>query len=318
MKILFITCSRIGDAVLTTGVLQHILKNHPTAQVTVAADPLVADLFSDYPLLENLFQFKKQKHSLHWLDLWKQVVKTSWDWVIDLRGSGIAYMLWAKKRTTWKSIPNDTRHKVAQISGCVGIPLEAPHLWVSEETEKSVLKWLPDRPFLALSPAANWVGKQWPLENFIHLLHLFYQTFPESSVLVMAAPHEKPMIQGLLDAFPKEKLFTTIDHNPTLIQTAACIQKAQLFLGNDSGLMHMAAAVKTPTIGLFGPSREENYGPFQMPGENRNYVVRIPLTYDELRQTEGFSHQSQSCFMTGLQVDTVWAAVRNCWEKACL
>jgi heptosyltransferase-3 len=313
MNILFITCSRIGDAVLTTGVLNYIAEKHRNAQVTIAADPLVADLFQDYPLLKTIIRFAKEKNSKHWFTLWKQVVGQRWDWIIDLRGSGIAYALFAQKRTTWKSVPKDTRHKVEQISACVHIPVTAPHLWIGENTYQSVEGWVPSKPFLALAPAANWVGKQWPLDSFSVLLSLFNKSFPNAPVIIMAAPHERSMIQPLLDKF--SNCSTIIDYNPSLIQTAACIQKARVFLGNDSGLMHMAAALKTPTVGLFGPSREENYGPFQYSGEDRNSVVRIPMTYDQLAQTEGFSHKSQNCYMTDLTVETVWSVLEYMWQK---
>ncbi len=77
----------------------------------------------------------------------------------------------------------------------------------------------------------------------------------------------------------------------------------------------MAAAVGIPTLGLFGPSREENYGPydghFAKTGTQTNAVIRIPQTYDQLKAMPGFSHQSQDCYMTGLTVETVWNSLKN-------
>ena len=97
-------------------------------------------------------------------------------------------------------------------------------------------------------------------------------------------------------------------------------KNCRLFIGNDSGLMHMSAAVGTPTIGLFGPSREENYGPydghFLLNKDNKiNTVIRIPLTYEELKKTPGFSHQSQDCYMTTLTTDVVWPLLKQQWEN---
>lgn len=310
-KILFITCSRIGDAVLTTGILNYIQHEIPNAKVTIAVDPLPASLFSDYPLLDKLIIFAKQKRSRHWLDLWKQVKGQQWDWVIDLRGSIISYGLRCARRSVWRQKENDPRHKVEQISSLVKIPVTSPALWFNTERLKIAESLLAEGAFhLAMAPAANWIGKQWPIERFTEIAQQFCKIHPQAKIVLIAAPHERKIVQPLIDKVAPSQLINLIDHNYDLGQTAACLQQCQLFLGNDSGLMHMAAAVGIPTIGLFGPSREENYGPYDSHlatiGKKVNSVIRIPQTYDQLKLMPHFSHQSQDCYMTGLTVDAVW------------
>ncbi len=330
-NILFITCSRIGDAVLTTGILAEIERRYPNAKVTIAVDPLPAPLFEDYPLLDDFIVFAKEYHSKHWLTLWKQVFKKRWDWVIDLRGSAISYGLLTKRRSIWKSKPGDPRHKVEQVSALVGFETSNPTLWFSKErlsrlssldlfrgSIDSRVKSENDKrgtAYLAVAPAANWVGKQWPIEYFTELLKRFMEKYSDAKVAIFAAPHEKSMVEPMLKELPKDRTLSLIDSGLSLAETAACIKQCKAFIGNDSGLMHISAAVKTPTIGLFGPSREQNYGPWQAPGEDRNIVVRIPMSYDELKETPGFSHKSQDCYMTSLKVDTVKGALETIWEK---
>lgn len=320
MKILFITCSRIGDAVLTTGILQYIINHYPNARVTIAVDPLPAPLFSDYPLLDNLIVFPKQKRGRHWLSLWQQVRGQRWDWVIDLRGSLIGYAVRSKRRAIWRQRAQDNRHKAEQISGLVGIQTTPPALWFSSLRLKYAYTLLPQAGhYLAMAPAANWIGKQWPISYFIELAQKFSHHHPGAKVVVMAAPHERPMVQPLLQALPASSLICLMDYNLDLGQIAACLSRCHLFIGNDSGLMHMAAAVGVPTIGLFGPSREENYGPYDShydkTGMSVNRVIRIPKTYQELKNTPGFSHKTKDCYMTDLKVDTVWPVLQEQWQR---
>ncbi|NBT85171.1 MAG: glycosyltransferase family 9 protein [Alphaproteobacteria bacterium] len=315
MKILFITCSRIGDAVLTTGILSEIQKRYPFAKVTIAVDPLPASLFEDYPLLNDLIVFPKQRLSKHWLTLWTKVVGQKWDWVIDLRGSAISYLLLTKKRVVWKSKPSDPRHKVEQVSALIDGKAFSPELWFSEKWFEKTRACFDNHPCVAVAPAANWVGKQWPISSFIEVFKRFSHQYPETKIAIFAAPHEKSMVEPLIESLPKEQVLSFFDKNLSLIETAACIKQCKVFIGNDSGLMHIAAALRVPTIGLFGPSREQNYRPWQDYDETRNIVVRIPMTYDELKSTPEFSHKSQDCYMTSLSVETVWPILENHWER---
>lgn len=318
--ILFITSSRIGDAVLTTGVLSHIHQYFPECLVTIAADPLSASLFQEYPLLDKLIIFSKQKYSRHWLALRREVKHHPWDWIIDLRGSLISYTLKCQKRSIWHQTKNDSRHKVEQICRLLNIPLTAPTLWHSQDQHEKAEALLPDGfSYLALAPAANWIGKQWPIERFTRIAQHFCERYKDTKIVLIAAPHEESMVAPLIKGTPSNRLINLVNKNLDLGQIGACLKRCQLFLGNDSGLMHMAAALEVPTIGLFGPSKEENYGPFDnlllREGKAINKVVRIPQTYHQLKATSGFSLKSKDSYMKGLTLDAVWKILKEQWEK---
>jgi heptosyltransferase-3 len=178
-------------------------------------------------------------------------------------------------------------------------------------------KQLIQKPTLALAPAANWVGKQWPISNFKAVSEKFLHQFPGANIAVFCAPHERDSLKPLLDAIDTKRLYDFTQGQYGLSQAGALIKACHLFVGNDSGLMHMSAAVGTSTIGLFGPSRENNYGPFEMPSANpKHRVMRIPLSYDELSQQDGFSHKAQTCFMGDLKIEAVGDAIQDKWESA--
>src|SRR5579884_3321865 len=98
MRILFVTATRIGDAVLSTGLLSHLVERFPGARLTIAAGPAAAPLFEAVPGLERLIVVEKRPHGLHWPRLYREVAGRRWDIVVDLRGSAIAWLLRSGER----------------------------------------------------------------------------------------------------------------------------------------------------------------------------------------------------------------------------
>ena len=86
MDILFVTATRIGDAVLSTGLLAYLVDRYPGARLTIAAGPIAAPLFEAVPGLERLIVVEKRRWALHWLPLYAAVGARRWDLVVDLRG----------------------------------------------------------------------------------------------------------------------------------------------------------------------------------------------------------------------------------------
>src|SRR3712207_3276259 len=87
--ILFITATRIGDAVLSSGLIKKLLDEIPAARFTIVAGPDAAPLFADTPHLDQIIVFDKHKGGGHWFGLWSQVRQKRWGLVVDLRGSAI-------------------------------------------------------------------------------------------------------------------------------------------------------------------------------------------------------------------------------------
>ena len=140
-------------------------------------------------------------------------------------------------------------------------------------------------PIIAISPAANWRAKTWRACHFIALIEQLTKSdglYPNAHIMLVAAKHERPQVQPIIDALPSNQLIDLIG-TQDLLTIAACIQRADLFIGNDSGLMHMAAAVGTRTVGLFGPSDPAKYGPFGAHGSS----ISTHKHPDELMQVLG-------------------------------
>lgn len=301
MSNLFILPTFLGDSILTTGVIEKY-KEEPS---TIIATSLVAPLFADLPHLEKLIIINKQPWKKHWLEVWKATHRTSWNHVIDYRGSTISFLLRAKKRHIWTHRA-DLVHKVYQVSRTVrSQEALAPTLWFSDARLQQVKQ---ERPIFAVAPIPGWRGKQWPIENYISLLKTFCKTYPEAQVAVFCAPKEKDLVEPLFNVLPPDQCMNTIGRD--LLDNAALIRSSRLFLGNDSGLMHLSAAVRTPTIALFGPSNENIYGPWsdQIPSPHRT-LRGSPFT-GNVRQVK----EDTKCYMTDLAVPPVWEVVKERWE----
>lgn len=306
-RILFITSTRIGDAVLSTGLLANLVEKHPDARFTIACGPAAADLFRAAPRLDKLVILSKKKFNGHWFDLWRDCIGTKWDLVVDLRNSIVSRLLFKRKATLRPAI-NSGRHKVIDNAAALGLdPPPAPHIWLSATAENTAKNIIPDDAYvIALGPSANWPAKQWPIEKFKMLaqkLTASNSPFTNARILIVAAPHEREQVVSLINALPPSIVIEAIGHD--LLTVAACLKRCRLFVGNDSGLMHIAAAVGIPTLGLFGPGFEKIYGPW---GDHCT-TVRTPESAEELLSR--ITKSNVPCLMDSLNVDTVYENAVN-------
>jgi ADP-heptose:LPS heptosyltransferase len=265
--ILFITATRIGDAVLSSGLIRKLAEEIPNARFTIVAGPAAAPLFVDIPNLDEVIVFEKSKNSGHWFQLWRRVRRRRWGLVVDLRGSAISGFLSRQRRAVYRRPTGPPVHKVIEAARVLGVEDDppAPYLFTSPETEAAADELTAGvGPILALAPSANWVGKTWPLERFAQVaIQLLGEGGPMAGgrLMVLGGPEDAHVIQALRHVVLKER-FIGLVGKVDLLTSYACLKRARLFVGNDSGLMHLAAAAGAPTLGLFGPSDERHYAPW--------------------------------------------------------
>jgi ADP-heptose:LPS heptosyltransferase len=261
MRILFITSSRIGDAVISCGILERLRLENPNARFTVACGAVAEGIFLRLPNLERLIVFEKERFDLHWLRLWSKLAGHLWDMVVDVRGSGISLLLAAKRRKMLRGGRRPGRRYEQLGQGMGFSPAPLPVAWIAPADEARAAALLPaGAPIIALGPTANWSGKVWPAENFIALYNDLSVALPGARAAVLAGPGEaeRAMAAPVLAAIPGAIDLVGILSLP---EVAACLRRARIFIGNDSGLMHIAAAAGTPTLGLFGRSMASEYAP---------------------------------------------------------
>ncbi len=313
MRVLFVTATRIGDAVLSTSVLAHVIERYPACRVTVACGPAAAPLFAAVPNVERVIPFEKQPGGRHWLALWSSTVTTFWGLVVDLRASALAYLVPARRRIV-TARHHGTGHRLeafASLLGCSEPP--APRLWLAPEHEAAAERWLaPCRTALAIGPTAGWPRKAWPVARFVELVRRLTApsgVLPGAHTVLLGAPDEREMTRPIADALDK---CVDLVGQADLLTSYAVLRRCQLFVGNDSAPMHMAAASGIPTLGLFGPSRDRWYAPWG----RQTAVVRTPQSFDELVGAPDYDRHVETSLMEGITVDMAEAAVRELWARA--
>lgn len=274
---MFITSTYLGDAIISSGILEALRKQNPEAKFTVACGPVAAPLFEAMPQLERLIPIQKMSYSRHWIKLWGQCFFKKWDLVVDVRGTGLSHFLFAKKRRIWGS-SNSKELRVHQLAKFMGFKETTPSKLHVGPAHQRAADDLVKGEIICLSPVASWDKKCWPLDHFAKLAHelLTSKTFSSKArVAILGAPFQRKELEPLFQALPKD----TVDLVGTvpLPVLAGVLEKSSLFVGNDSGLMHLAAAMGTPTVGLFGPSPENIYAPW---GKKTTYV-RTKQSFEE-------------------------------------
>ncbi|HZZ69923.1 MAG TPA: glycosyltransferase family 9 protein [Phenylobacterium sp.] len=309
--ILFITSNRIGDAVLSSGLVKRLSDEIPNARFTIVAGPVAAPLFEEVPALDRIIEFAKAKGGGHWFDLWRQVRDKRWGLVVDLRGSGLSRFVSTRRRAIWRKNSGPPVHKVIEAARILKIEDDPapPYIFTAPQTEARAEELTAGfGPILALAPAANWLGKTWPLERFSRVaMRLLDPEGPMKGgrLMVLGGPEDAKLARELKDVVMRHQ-FINLTDGVDLLTAYACLKRARLFIGNDSGTMHMAAAAGVPTLGLFGPSDETHYGPWGL----HTRVARGPRSFEQIRSVDpGFGQAL--CHMMDLSVDTVAAAAEE-------
>ncbi len=260
MRILFVTSNRLGDAVLSTGLLDRLIAMYPEARITVACGPVAVGVFQRMPNLERIVPIAKLPYGRHWFALWRTTVTHVWDLVVDIRGSLLSWLVPARRRAAMRP---SSGHKTAQLARVLRLtPPPMPVAWFDAEDAARVAGFFTaGRPVVALAPTANWGPKIWPPDRFAALFQrLAASRLPNAIPAVIAGPGdtEAEMARPLLERLPGA---IDLVGKLSLPEIAAFLSRTSLFVGNDSGLMHLAAASGAPVLGLFGPTNAAEYGP---------------------------------------------------------
>jgi heptosyltransferase-3 len=163
---------------------------------------------------------------------------------------------------------------------------------------------LADRAFVHLHPASRWLFKTWPAASFAALIDRLHEA--GHRVVVTAAPSEPEL--AMVRAIRERTSAPTVDlaGQLSLRELAALTARATLFVGVDSAPMHIAAAMGTPTVAIFGPSGDAEWAPWMVP----HRVVASERHLCRPCGIDGCGGSKVSDCLVTLPVDAVWAAAR--------
>ena len=265
-KILLITLSNIGDAVMTTPVLEALHNHYPQATIDIVTDARAHELFTHCPYAGDVLLKDKQAGWRGTAALVKQLRRTRYDLVVDLRTDGLTLLLRTRQRLTRRGSRPLGQHAAERHFGVISrhvatSTLPATQVWLSAVEHRYAseqLAVLPGERWLALAPGARWPPKCWPGQNFHALVNRLQTDF--DAVILLGDATEHSVCQDISDHLSLPGI--NLAGKTGLLQAAAVLAQSQLFVGNDSGLGHIAAATGTPTVTLFGPGDPARYHPW--------------------------------------------------------
>ncbi len=283
-RILFITLSNIGDVVLTTPVLERLHERYPEAVIDILTDARAREVLEHCPYRGAILLKEKRACWRGLLRLVHTLRRARYEVIVDLRTDGLAYLLRAKRRfTKWRARPLGA-HAVEDHMGVIaalGGAIPPTQVWLNDalrDAAATLLAALPGRRWLALGPGANWPPKTWAAERFRELVALAKPSF--DAVILLGGPNDRERAALIAEdcALPCLNLCGATN----LLQAAAVLARARVFVGNDSGLGHLASAVGTATLTVFGPGRPLRYHPW---GPQSAWIVAADQNLDSLSAT---------------------------------
>ncbi|MBT3777814.1 MAG: glycosyltransferase family 9 protein [Pelagibacteraceae bacterium] len=277
MKILFICSNLIGDTILSSGAIKYFIDQNKEAKLTFVVGPTAAPLLKNYNNIENIIIFKKRKFNLHWFDIFQKTYNVKWDIVVDFRSSVISYLLRNNKKYIFKK--NHNIHHIEQLNSSFGFNCSNLLIPTSDDEKNKADDDL-DSSFkhIVIFPGGNWDPKLWSADNFNVTMKLLLEKFHKIKFILVGSLKEKNKFYNeLIKGIKEDLIIDLFGFNLTL--TSAYMKKSDMFIGNDSGLMHLAVANKLRVISLFGPTDDNVYGPY---GEG-NIVVRTSESLEYFR-----------------------------------
>ena len=304
MKVLFIGNTRLGDAVLSTPILNYY--NKKNNEITVICSSLSKSIYSSFSCVKIVITLKKKKRGMHWLEAYKSLESIKWDLVIDLRNSLLSRLI-RKRKIIRYSVSSDKVHKVESYCNLIGLKkCKAPFIPKNNINQNIINNLIKKNniklPILVVAPITNWKRKNWPLDSYKKLIRklLIKEKKYFSSVILLGSEDEKTLCEKLKKSLDNINVFNFAGLIK-ILEVYELLKLCKLFIGNDSGLTHLAAASKIKTLALFGPSKNEAYRPW---GKN-SYFIRTPETYSQLVEVRGYNRFEDVSLMKNLKVDDV-------------
>lgn len=266
-RLLFITLSNIGDLVLTTPALVAMHEAYPHHAIDIVADARSSSLLRACPYLGEIYHRDKNAGWRGLANLIATLRRTHYDLIVDLRTDILPWVLRGNIRVSrWRrgeSGPHATQQHFAVVARVLNHfgPIPPSSVWIGDADRKfasNAFARFKGARCLALAPGANWPGKIWPVEHFQALVQLCVKDF--DTVAILGNSNDAEIAVTLVTGSPLPVL--NFVGQTSLTQAAAVLDHVTLFVGNDSGLGHIAAARKIKTLTLFGPGDPTRYRPW--------------------------------------------------------
>jgi lipopolysaccharide heptosyltransferase II len=290
LKVFILKPSSLGDVVQALPVLRLIKRHLPQSEIFWWLDANLVPLLQGDPDLSGIIPFERRRWRtpFRWGEVWKSIHTIrnhGFDWVIDLQSlarSGIVAWLANGALTVGLDDPREGArglydvivprpsfytHAVDWYLGVLqtlGVPADWNFTWLPARPEIAQIvheKWRPDAGrWIALQPGARWVNKRWPTEYFAETARTLARRLPDLRFAILGGAADQMAGEAIAAAVPGRCLDLT--GRTTLPEMIEWIRLCELMVTNDTGPMHVAAALRKPVVALFGPTEPRRTGPY--------------------------------------------------------
>ena len=265
-EILFISLSNIGDTILTTPVLESLHTLYPDSIIDIVSDNRSKIIYKHCPYRGEIIIKNKQGLFRGGFSLVNKLRQKRYEVIVDLRTDGLTVLLNGKLKLTKRSAVPYGKHAVEEHMGVIrklskDNEIPATRTWLMQEHEefaRSILGELVNQRILAIAPGCHVPIKVWDPVNYKDLCNNLATRF--DAVVLLGAEADKEYTQKIVSGLtlPYKDLAGQTD----VLQAAAILKYASLFIGNDSGLGHLASTADIPTLTLFGIGNPDRYRPW--------------------------------------------------------
>jgi len=343
-SILLIQLGDIGDVVLSIPSIRALRENFPRARLMVAVREKAKELIEDCRWVTGVIPINKNRRGLtqeilYQIDFFSRLREHAIDLAIDLRtgdrGAILAFLTGAPQRVgfyasdgkLWRNRIFTHLQKIeyplgqyvadyySSLMAAYNIKTDhvLPDLEISEGKIKDVQQLFhdehipTDRAVVAVQPFSLWQYKEWGIENYIQLIDRITTEY-RLPVIITGSPDERERAASIATRFGKNVF--NLAGKTTIGMFAAVLKACKLFIGVDSAGMHIAAAVGTPTVNIFGPSSPASWAP----RGPQHAVVYKPFPCVPCRM-KGCEGKEKSRCLDELSVDEVMSVVNTQLEK---
>jgi heptosyltransferase I len=319
LKILILKPSSLGDVIHALPVLRLLKLHFRNAEIFWWIDSALAPLIEGDPDLTGIVKFERKRWAKpqHWPEMLRSIRwlrAQHFDLVIDLqcllRSGAFAWLANGKKLVGLDEVregargfydyaaPRKSFHTHAldwylAVLPPLGVPVHKNFTWLPERTEiaaavNSKLK-TQNSKLILLQPGARWLNKRWPIQHFSELVRSLAIKFPEAQFAVLGGKDDAPLGETIAQAAPEKVL--NLCGATSLPEMVEWVRRGDLLITNDTGPMHVAAALGKPLIALFGPTEPHRTGPY---GQLEN-VLRLDLPCSPCLKSDCAYEKTNEC-----------------------
>jgi hypothetical protein len=274
-SILVLRPGAIGDALLTFPVLKALREQYDSTRITLVSNAQVMPLAQAFGVAEQTFDFQ----DIQWSELFSSDgIRTSamrdllgqtdlaicWmrdpDGTIEhnVKASGVKQSIIAPGRPS----VGEHLHIIDYLARTIGLPnVGAQFIAPTRRQSKEIPSTSVTQRFVAIHPGSGAAEKCWPTFRFAEVIKRLWEQY--YSVLLLAGPADTERVDDLLQQLPlppKPEMFKLLAHAP-LLEVAHQLLQSRCYLGNDSGITHLAAMLSVPTVAIFGPTDPKIWRP---------------------------------------------------------